>query len=111
LIAITALCSDIIFLSDLRMNDDIDAADKISKILICNKNRNYSFHYNSFSNCRGVGILIACDLPCKIIYTFKDTDENILGLVLEYDRNIFSICSIYGPNDNNKNFFPLYLAT
>jgi hypothetical protein len=34
LIAITALCSDIIFLSDLRMNDDNDAADKISKILI-----------------------------------------------------------------------------
>jgi exonuclease III len=105
LIAITALCSDIIFLSDLRMNDDNDAVDKISKILICNKNRNYFFHYNSISNCRGVGILIACDLPCKIIYTYKDTDDNILGLVLEYDRNIFSICSVYGPNDNNRKFF------
>ncbi len=105
LIAITALCSDIIFLSDLRMNDDNDAADKISKILICNKNRNYFFHYNSISNCRGVGILIACDLPCKIIYTYKDMDDNILGLVLESDSNIFSICSVYGPNDNNRKFF------
>jgi exonuclease III len=105
LIAITALCSDIIFLSDFRMNDDKDAVEKISKIFICNNKRNYYFHYNSTANCRGVGILIACDLPCKIIYTYSDTEDNILGLVLESDSSIFSICSVYGPNDNNKTFF------
>jgi exonuclease III len=105
LIAITALCSDIIFLSDLRLNDDIDAIEEISKIFLCNNKRNYYFHHNSNSNSRGVGILIACDFPCKIIYTYKDPDDNILGLVLESSGNIFSICAIYGPNDNNKPFF------
>jgi hypothetical protein len=59
LIAITALCSDIIFLSDIRLNDDNGAIDKISKVFLCNNNRNYYFHYNSPYSRRGVGILIA----------------------------------------------------
>jgi exonuclease III len=105
LIAITALCSDIIFLSDLRLNGDTDAVEKISKIFMCNNKLNYYFHHNSNTNSRGAGILIACDFPCKIIYTYKDLDDNILGLVIESSGNIFSICSVYGPNDNNKSFF------
>jgi exonuclease III len=105
LIAITALCSDIIFLSDLRLNGDTDAVEKISKIFMCNNKRNYYFHHNSNTNSRGVGILVACDFPCKIIYTYKDLDDNILGLVLESSGNILSICSVYGPNHNNKSFF------
>ncbi len=40
LIAITALCTDIIFLSDVRLNDDAFAIDKISKVFLCNNNRN-----------------------------------------------------------------------
>ncbi len=105
MIAITALCTDIILLSDLRINDDFDAADQISKIFLCNNNKNYYFHYNSTSNSRGVGILLAVDLPMKVTYTYKDTNNNLLGLILETDSAIFSVCSVYGPNDNNKIFF------
>jgi hypothetical protein len=105
LIAITALCTDIIFLSDVRLNDDTVAIDKISKVFLCNNNRNYYFHYNSPYSKRGVGILIACDLPLTIINTYCDRDSNILGLVLETEKYIFSFVSVYGPNDNDKLFY------
>jgi exonuclease III len=87
------------------LNDDVDAANNISKIFLCNNNKNYFFHYNSTSNSRGVGILLAADLPFKITYTYKDAFNNLLGFVLESDSVIFSVCSVYGPNDNNKTFF------
>jgi exonuclease III len=105
LIAITALCTDVIFLSDLRLHDDTEAADNISKIFLCNSKRNYNFHYNSSCRNRGVGILIACNLPCKILDTFCDNSSNILGLTLASGNNIFSVCAIYGPNSNEKKFF------
>jgi exonuclease III len=105
LIAVTTLCTDIIFLSDIRLNDDNVAVDKISKVFLCNNNRNYYFHYNSPYSRRGVGILIACDIPCTIINTYSDPGSNILGLVLETDKYLFSIVSVYGPNDNDKVFY------
>ncbi len=92
------------------MNDDITAADKIAKIFLCNSKKNYHFPYNSTSNSRGVGILLALDLPFKITFTYKDNGNNLLGLILESENAIFSVCSIYGPNDNNKALYTL-LAT
>jgi hypothetical protein len=93
-------------LSDTRLKNDTTSIDKISKVFLCNNNRNYYFHYNSVYNKRGVGILIACDLPCTVVHTYSDEESNILGLLLEMDKYIFAISAIYGPNDNDKNFFP-----
>ncbi len=105
LIAITALCTDIIFLCDTRLKNDSSSIDKISKVFLCNNNRNYYLHYNSAHNKRGVGILITCDLPCSITHNFTDIESNILGLLLEMDKYIFAIFAVYGPNDNDKTFF------
>jgi exonuclease III len=105
LIAITALCTDIIFLCDLRLHDDTDAIEKITKIFQCNKNHNYNFHFNSSSRNRGVGILIACDFVGNIANTFHDSCSNILGLVITTDSCIFSLCSVYGPNTNDESFY------
>ncbi len=89
------------------MNDDSIEAEKIAKIFLCNSKKNYHFYYNSTSNSRGVGILLAVDLPFKITYTYKDNGNNLLGLILESENAIFSVCSIYGPNDNNKSLYTL----
>jgi exonuclease III len=105
LIAITALCTDIIFLCDTRINDNQVEIDKLSKSFLCNSKRNYFFHFNTHFSKRGVGILIACDLACNIIHSYMDNDSNILGMVLENGTSIFSVVSIYGPNENNKKFF------
>jgi hypothetical protein len=80
LIAITALCTDIIFLSDLRLHDDFEAVDSIEKIFRCNSKRNYNCYFNSSCRNRGVGILIACDLSFSILDTYHDSNSNILGL-------------------------------
>jgi hypothetical protein len=89
LIAITALCTDIIFLCDLRLQDDTEAIENISKIFLCNSKRNYNFHFNSSCKNRGVGILIACNLTCKILDTFYDDSSNILGLTLAFGEKNF----------------------
>jgi exonuclease III len=52
-----------------------------------------------------VGILIACDLSFIILDTYHDSNSNILGLTISANGKLFSLCSIYGPNTNDKRFF------
>jgi exonuclease III len=105
LIAITALCSDIIFLSDLRLNKGCAQVEKIRKIFACNNNKCYDFYFNSSMSKRGVGILISRSLTYSIKTEYSDSTENILGLVLTVEGITIKICSIYGPNHNDKVFF------
>ncbi len=105
LIAITNLCTDIIFLSDLRLNKGTAQIDKIRKNFLCNNNKNYDFYYNSTSNRSGVGILIASVLNADITSKYCDDDENILGVSILISGNKLKLCAVYGPNHNEKAFF------
>jgi hypothetical protein len=82
IIAITALCTDIIFLSDIRLNSDPEHVEKIKKLFLYHSPQAYQAHFNSTQNKRGVGILISNRLNATVIKEYRDQDENILGLVL-----------------------------
>jgi exonuclease III len=64
--------------------------------------------YNSPFASRGVGILIKKDLGFSISETKKDREGNILLLKCNKngtEGNHVTLGSIYGPNDNNREFF------
>jgi exonuclease III len=105
LVALTDLRTDIIFLSDIRLNKGTAQTDKIIKIFACNNNKNYKFFFNSSKNKRGVGILISDALNVTVKNEYVDSDENILGLTITFDDTTLKLCSIYGPNHNDKKFF------
>jgi exonuclease III len=77
----------------------------VEKTFACNKIKNYSLYHNSTRNKRGVGILIDKNLDYNVIDSYKDPDENILGLRISVNEYVLWIVSIYGPNTNDVNFF------
>ncbi len=103
--AICALNTDIILLSDLRLNSDLENIEKIEKLFLYNKNKSYKFFHNSSKNSRKVGILIAYNLDTNIVFTNKDEDENILHLVVSVQGHVFNLLSVYGPNRDIRTFY------
>ncbi len=65
--AITALCTDIIFLSDIRLNSNPEHIEKVKKLFLYNPIHSYEAFFNSTKNSRGVGILIST----RLTYTVK----------------------------------------
>jgi exonuclease III len=104
-IAITMLCTDIIFLSDIRLNSNSEQIEKIKKLFLYNQVHSYDAHFHSSKNKRGVGILISKKLNYSISKSYRDNDENILALTLDIEGNKIRIFSIYGPNHDNKEFY------
>jgi exonuclease III len=74
-------------------------------MFLTNSSKSYNFIYNSDKNSRGVGILIDSSLTYTITDSYKDSNQNILGLNITLDGISFFLVSIYGPNDNDKSFF------
>jgi exonuclease III len=103
--AICALETDIILLCDIRLNSARKEVEKIEKLFLYNKSKQYDFYFNSSKNSRGVGILISHHLNYSISKTLKDDKENILGLSINLDGFPLRIFSVYGPNDNCRDFF------
>jgi len=103
--AITALCTDIIFLSDIRLNSNPEHIEKIKKLFLYNTSHSYDAYFNSSKNCRGVGILISKKLSYTVEKCYKDLDENILGLVLKINDVSIRVFSIYGPNHDDIGFY------
>ncbi len=52
-----------------------------------------------------MGILISDALSVSVIHEYVDSDENILGLAITVDGISLKLCSIYGPNHNDKKFY------
>jgi hypothetical protein len=104
-VAITSVRSSIIFLSDLRLSKNQSQIEKIRKMFLTNSYRSYNFYYNSDANSRGVGILIDSSLSFTITDSYKDNNQNILGLNITINGTALFLASIYGPNDNDKSFF------
>jgi exonuclease III len=97
--------NDIILLCDLRLNADADHIEKIKKLFLYNKSRQYDFFHHSSKNSRGVGILLSRCLNYSVSRSLKDDNDNIFGLTLKIDEFPVRVFSVYGPNDNNRSFF------
>ena len=102
--AITDMNCDVIFLSDLRLNNK-DSVKDLEAIFRATSSKQYNFIYNSTGNSRGSGILMATNRDWNIIDTFRDEAENILGIHTYIDAYPFLFISVYGPNHNNQQFF------
>jgi hypothetical protein len=104
LISVTRSGADIVFQSDTRLNSDkqIAGINDIEKKL---KFLGYTFYHNSNSRSRGTAILISKRIVCTIVDTFRDGDCNMLLLKLVIGNVTITIGSVYGPNDDDENFF------
>jgi exonuclease III len=104
IISVTRERYDIILLSDIRLNSDkqIAATMDISKRFLL---RGYNFIHNSRENSRGVGILLSKNLNYSIHNEYRDIDGNILLIDITINGSRVTVGSLYGPNNDNENFF------
>ena len=108
ILAITSLKSDIVFLSDLRLNSSkqISGVNDIEKQFFF---KGYKFFHNSTLASRGVGILISKNIFEKNLSVLEQVatpDCNMLILKCMYNNTALSLISVYGPNhDNDSDFF------
>jgi hypothetical protein len=65
----------------------------------------YKLFHNSTKNIRGVGILVHRKLSYFAHNIYKDEDCNIMILDMEFGKERLAIVSLYGPNQNEENFF------
>jgi exonuclease III len=107
--ALTSTKADIILMSDMRLNSLIQkaAVNDVSKKL---EFSGYDFWHNSPFASRGVGIAIKKSLGLCSKHIHNDRTGNIIALELTKkgdadERIIINIVSIYGPNDNNAEFY------
>jgi exonuclease III len=101
--SILDLDTDIVFLSDIRLNNSANIADLITAFRD-GSNKKYSFIFNSTKNARGVGILISNHLDPVINHIYKDKEENLLAVNLKLRDVTLNLCSVYGPNRDSVNF-------
>ncbi len=67
--------------------------------------RGYNLFHNSVSNARGVAILISSKIPYTIHNQFCDMECNILIVDITIKGTRMTIGSLYGPNNDNEEFF------
>jgi hypothetical protein len=65
----------------------------------------YSFFHNSRYRSRGTAILLSKRVVCTIVGRFTDDECNMLLLKLAIGNVTITVGSIYGPNDDDENFF------
>jgi len=108
ILAICKLGTDIIFLSDLRLNSSkqVSAVHDLDKKIFL---KGYKFYHNSCSSLRGVGILLSkkyIDSDFSILQVVRDVSCNILCLHVEIKGQQIILCSVYGPNkDTDLDFY------
>jgi len=104
---IAKLRTDIIFLSDVRINEQAGNSNKVAieHIFKFNPYRAYDCYFNSSKSARGVGILIGSDLNYSVEESRCDENENILVLKVKVEGNLYTMGAVYGPNSRDVNFF------
>jgi hypothetical protein len=78
---------------------------KVRQWLSINKYRSYVLHCNSTQNKRGVGILIGSNVDYELIEEFRDQTENILAQHCKIKNKELILCSVYGPNNTDREFY------
>jgi exonuclease III len=112
IIALTKTGADIILMSDIRLNSliQIAATNDILKKLEFN---GYEFYYNSPFASRGVGLAVKKTLGLQKNNQSNDRTGNIMAIDFTLPTNqagpdqnsMLTIFSLYGPNDNNGEFY------
>ena len=98
LTAIMELRTNIILLSDVRIGIHVNKVKDFLKL-------HYRLYGNSTMSKRGVAILIKNGTDFQVESEIKDRDENILLLVGKSNGNDIVIGAVYGPNDDDNDFF------
>jgi exonuclease III len=98
--------SDVVFLSDTRLNSNKQTSalhdiDKKFKFL------GYNFFHNSTTNSRGTAMLVSTRLDCVAVDEYRDAACNILLKKFSFGGVTITLGSIYGPNNDDKDFFSL----
>jgi exonuclease III len=104
LAAVTRSGSEIIFLSDVRLNS-IKQTASVNDIEKKLKFLGYNMYHNSKHNSRGVAILISTKLNCTVVEKREDVSCNVLLLKITMGDLSVTIGSIYGPNMDDNTFF------
>jgi exonuclease III len=100
---ITGKRPDVIFMSDVRAADKIKEVENLFRVT---KNGNYATFFNSSRSARGVGIAIRRKISHKVLQVRRDeADENYILLDVEIKGKRLTLGSVYGPNENNANFY------
>ena len=102
ILAVVGLCSDIIFLSDLRLNS-LKQSVACKDITKCFQLLGYKFIHNSPHSNRGVGILIKKQAMEKIhiLNTVRDLEGNHILIDIDYKSTRYTLGSVYGANTND----------
>jgi len=98
IVSILDLGTDIIFLSDTRLNGR-------HKSIVDAFRAKYRMYYHSSTNWRGVAVLIRNDLDIQVLDDMRDTQENALLLRVTIRDEQLIIGSVYGPNTNEFALF------
>jgi exonuclease III len=106
LIAATKSGADIVFLSDTRLNSNKQVAG-VNDIEKKCKFLGYSLNHNSRFNSRGTAILISSKLKYTVEKTYSDDIGNILLMLIKIGNVKLLLGSVYGPNEDNAEFFRL----
>jgi exonuclease III len=104
ILAITKKNSDVILLSDTRLNTNKQSAaihDLPKKLL----HKGYNFIHNSKNASRGVAILIKKSLLWNVHRKICDPGDNYLILDISISNKRFTLAAIYGPNNDDLAFF------
>jgi exonuclease III len=106
---ITSLRSDIILLSDTRLDSSqgISGQSILTNSLLVNPYGAYTPHFNSTRNKRDVGILLRKSCDFSVEQEERDVAENSLLLRLKKKGSNFQfiVGAIYGPNGYDPRFF------
>ena len=70
-----------------------------------NRNCSYKMYYNSDRESRGVAIAIKRKIYHEVLDTYRSEDQNILLMKLKIKGQILVIGSVYGPNEQNIEFY------
>jgi exonuclease III len=96
--------ADIILLSDIKLNSSIQS-HATNDILKQISYKNYDMVHNSLYASRGVGILFKKNIGLVINSKRADRSGNLLGVRCTVDDCQLTLISVYGPNDNNREFY------
>jgi len=99
---VTSFKHDVIFICDLRLKDK---EMEIKRMFGLNRNACYKLYSSSTKESRGVAIAIKSRIPHDVLEVFRSLDENIILLKLRINGNLCTLGAIYGPNENDPNFF------
>jgi len=104
---IARMRADIIFLSDIRINEATGLSHKetIEHLFKFNPYKSYDCYFNSTRSARGVGILIATELEYNIENTCADRNENIIVMRINVGGHTCTVGAVYGPNSRDPEFF------